>query len=321
MNTSWKTFCTALTISISLLSPALAQTPTAVSDFPNTPEGAYKALVYAMAAGDAAELQRVTLKTPGLNRLLETARVPERNLPALRAHLVKRNDVQRLAVGDTVRMAGGEIYAVKQADVSATHAVVRDGIYGTIPIRCRVEAGRWKVDARLIAANRTVAGVTEATGSNKQPHRDVLMPGPLTGPAYPNTAEGACRTFLLAYLTADAPNLHAVAIPASGFELLLKRSPCSYDQAAKFQSELDHRTFKVLKAGETIVVNGRKMTIGAKDVTPTRALISVDLPGFLPLPCEFVAGKWWVDPRPMLISLQSEEKAKIAEKPKATAVR
>ena len=47
---------------------ASAQTPaipTSIADFPNTPEGAYKALLYAMGAGDEAAIRAVTVNTPG----------------------------------------------------------------------------------------------------------------------------------------------------------------------------------------------------------------------------------------------------------------
>jgi hypothetical protein len=289
--------------------------PASIANFPNSPEGAYKALIYAMGSGDEAAIRVLTVKTPGLGRLLETSRIPVDKRPAFFDRLLTANAIKRLEPGDTVRMSAGEIYTVKAADTAEGRAMIKDGPSGTLPIRCRLENGRWKVDARLIIANRHVAGVMNPDKGHATPRRSIAMPGPLTGPAYPNTPEGACRTFLVAYLTADAPNLHAVALPEDGFEWLLKREPCSFDQAAKYQADLDKRTFRTLKVGDTIDVGGRKLTITAKDVTPTRALIAADYPGVLPTPCEQIDGKWWVDPRPLIIGLKAEAKSKAKTAP------
>ncbi len=291
--------------------------PPSVAEFGNSPEGVYKALLFAMGTGDEAAIRAVTVATPGLGRLLETGRVPSEGVASLRERLLKGNDVIRLKVGDIVSMAGGETYVVKESDVVEGRALVKDGAAGTLPIRCRVENGRWRVDARLIIANRRVAGVVHMKGVAAQVHRSILMPSPLVGPPYPNTPEGACRTFFAAYLTADAPNLHAVALPRDGFDWLLKREPCSFDQAAKYQADLDKRTFRTLKVGDTIEVAGRKVTITAKEVGPARAVVAVEFPATLLTPCELINGHWWVDPRPLIAGLKADpgSKPKPALKP------
>jgi len=292
------------------LSAQESAVPPSLAGFPNSPEGAYKALLFAMGAGDEPAIRAVTVTTPGLARLLETTRIPAEKLPMLRDQLLQGSEVKRLKAGDTVKMGREEVYAVKVSDVVEGHAMVQDGMAGTLPIRCRVENGRWRVDARLIIAARRVAGVVPGNGEKGPPRRSIAMPSPLTGPPYPNTPEGASRTFLVAYLTADEANLNAVALPKDGFEWLLKRAPCSFEQAAKYRVDLDRHLFRTLKPGEAFEINGRKMTITSKDVTSTRAVVSADFPSILPTPCELIDGKWWVDPRPLIISLKAEAKAK-----------
>ena len=265
---------------LALAVPCLAQelVPASIANFPNSPEGAYKALIYAMGSGDEAAIRVLTVKTPGLGRLLETSRIPADKRPAFLDKLLKGGDVQRLTTGDVVRMSEGEVYTVKAADTAEGRAMIKDGPSGRLPIRCRLEKGRWRIDARLIIAKRHVAGVGPTDKAGATPRRSVAMPTPLTGLSYPNTPEGACRTFLVAYLSADAPNLHAIALPQDGFEQLLKREPCSFDQAEKYRADLDKRAFRTLKVGDVVEVGGRKIAVTAKDVTPTRALVAPDFP-------------------------------------------
>jgi hypothetical protein len=293
--------------------PKLAASPQpTINGFPNTPEGAYKALLYAIARGDEPGIRAVCLRTAGLQRLLEINRVSEDKLPALKDRLMKSTAIRRLVAGDTVHMEDGEIYAVKPSEVTEGLAVIRDGTNGKLPIRCRVVEGTWKVDARLLSAMRPVAGVPLDNKTKGLARRAVPMPSPLNGPAYPNTPEGAFRTFIIAYLTADSPNLHAVALPqTTGFEWLLTQETCSFDQASKLQADIDRRPVKTHNIGDVVAVGARKVKLTANDINQTRKIVSIDLPGYAPMPCELVDGHWWVDPRPMILSLKVKSDANV----------
>ena len=287
--------------------PARPQSPAGPAPFPDTPEGAYKALVYAINAGDEAAIRGVTLPTPGLGRLLEIDRSPASGLPALREGLLRATDLRRLAAGETVPTGSGESYKVKPRDVGEDRAVVIDN--ARLPIHCRKVDGRWRVDARLLIANRRVAG-TAKPGSGPAARR-VIMPLPLVGDRYPDTPEGAYRTFLLAYLTADIPNLRALAFPAEGFDRLLARPPCTFDQAAKYREGLDARPSRLLRPGDSFApdggakVAGKPATVRPEDVSADKAVVAIDLPIAIPARLTRVDGRWCVDPRPLIAGLEA----------------
>ena len=102
-----------------------------------------------------------------------------------------------------------------------------------------------------------------------------------------------------------------------GFEWLLKRPPSSFDQAAKYQGgPQPSNPPELSKAGDVFEISGRKVTITAE-----RSHANPRGGCFRPtglsshIPCELIDGKWWVDPRPMIIGLKAEAKAKTASAP------
>jgi hypothetical protein len=166
MTITARTFALALSLVI-LNGPALAQAPapkaepkpasqgTQATEFPNTPEGAFKTFFMTMVKGDEAALREVTLPAEDFEYLLKGEHLPPDKIAEFRG-MVEKMEIRRLKPGDKVNLPGGKVAVVQPEEVTEDRAVVlQEG--SPIPTRCQKVKGRWRVDARPVIAGRRAA--------------------------------------------------------------------------------------------------------------------------------------------------------------------
>jgi hypothetical protein len=132
--------------------------------FPNTPEGAFKAMVFAMATGDEPTLRAVTqpLAADDFAWLLKGEHIPADKADGFRRFLEEKMGVRLGRPGERFPLPNGQVIEIKAEEFDAENSVVvHEG--APTPVRVRKVDGRWKVNAAPI-----VAGRKAATAARKQ---------------------------------------------------------------------------------------------------------------------------------------------------------
>jgi hypothetical protein len=148
--------------------PAEATKKPDAAGFPNTPEGAYKTFILAMATGDEPALRGITLSPEGIDWLLAGEHLPPERVGAFRQAVVDKLQIRRLKAGEQIKLPGGRVTRVKAEEVGADRAVLMsEGM--PVPTRCVRVKGRWRVDARPVVASRRAAGAAKGQATPAQP--------------------------------------------------------------------------------------------------------------------------------------------------------
>ncbi len=121
-----------------------------------TPEDALRTFMMAIAAADEQTLRAVTLANSDLDVLLTGAGPPFKGVKEMKQEMQKMK-VERLKVGDQVKMPGNKVHVIRATEVGQDRATLlpEDAPF---PTRLRLVSGHWKVDAAPIIAARKAAG-------------------------------------------------------------------------------------------------------------------------------------------------------------------
>lgn len=143
--------------------------PKEESLFPNTPIGAYKTFILAMAMHDEATLKEIVLPTDDFEWLLKAPRVPDEKLDQLKRALSNGLKVRLLKAGEEVKLPGHRLIRIRKEEVTGENAIVLPAGL-PFPARCQKVDGRWRIDARpFIAAQRSDAEARKSKDKTARP--------------------------------------------------------------------------------------------------------------------------------------------------------
>ncbi|WP_422926651.1 hypothetical protein [Singulisphaera sp. PoT] len=129
-----------------------------ITAFPDSPEGAVKNFMIAMATGNERELQALTLPLPegDFAWLLKGERLPADKVAEFRKAVAEEMPFRIAKPGEMFPLSKGRVIEIKPAEFSPDRSVVvHEG--APIPTRVRKIEGRWKVDAAPMVAGRKAA--------------------------------------------------------------------------------------------------------------------------------------------------------------------
>ncbi len=120
-----------------------------------TPEDALRTFLMAMMAADEQTLRVVALPNPELDLLLTGNPPPFRGVKEVKEGILKMQ-IERLKVGDQVRLPGNKVHVTRAGEVGRDRAVLLPED-APVPTRLRLVDGHWKVDASTYIAARKAA--------------------------------------------------------------------------------------------------------------------------------------------------------------------
>lgn len=126
------------------------------------------------------------------------------------------------------------------------------------------------------------------------------------------TPEAAYRTFILAMMKKDEATLRSVTLPTEteDFAWLLRGESPPPEALEEIEAELERQPIRKLKAGDTFTLpGGRRITFGPANIGEDRTVL---VPEGSPLPTKIrkVAGRWRVDPRPVIAGRKAADAAR-----------
>jgi hypothetical protein len=165
--------------------PATAAAGAGTGGFSNTPDGALRTFLLAMALADEATLRDITLPSDGFDWLLRGARSPASQAASLRKS-IEDMKMKRLSAGEQVTMDGEQTTVRPEEDTADSALVLQEG--APSPTRCRRVGGRWRVDAaQIITARRAADAARAAAGAPPTPAEAPPKPA---APRRPAPADG-----------------------------------------------------------------------------------------------------------------------------------
>jgi hypothetical protein len=132
----------------------------------DTPEAAFKSLLVAMALGDEAALQRLTLPDEEFAYLLKGDHLKPEQADLLRKE-VEKMVLKRLKAGDEVKLPNGQVLKIAPEEVTDTRAVILPP-GPPLPLFAYRDNAEWKLDARPIIAGRKAAEAARRNAEAKK---------------------------------------------------------------------------------------------------------------------------------------------------------
>ncbi len=124
------------------------------------------------------------------------------------------------------------------------------------------------------------------------------------------TPEAAWRAFIIAMLTHDEATLKTVALPADGFEWLLKGQAPPPEALGQIKEQISKLPIRRLRPGDKFTLpRGRVIVVEPEEVGPERAVI---VPEGDPFPTRLhrIGGHWKVDARPVIAARRAADAAR-----------